>query len=215
MYCVPESQNVFCQESTLDYCSGSLHLTLGLETLRAELDYLHPKGCKTPEDNLDTLQDVESRAFRCKNGALRFGNHYNRSSEVKVSKCKPFPQSSLYFGCFDSEEYNPQLQFIPHIEFQMIFSPSHCLIFLSYQRKTQPHPEHQHTANAHSKYCFGASNLQCRVTWYPGKTLMVPCHEHSVSTTCTTRQLGVGCRYNWKLFMLHDGLNSSDRPPQQ
>lgn len=46
---------------------------------------------QAPDDNLDTLQDVASRAFRCKNGPLGFGDHHNRSSEVKVSKCKPFP----------------------------------------------------------------------------------------------------------------------------
>lgn len=46
---------------------------------------------QAPDDNLDTLQDVESRAFGCKNGPLGFGDHHNRSSKVKVSKCKPFP----------------------------------------------------------------------------------------------------------------------------
>lgn len=46
---------------------------------------------QTPEDNVDTLQDVENGAFRSKNEALRFGDHHNRSSAVKVSKCKPFP----------------------------------------------------------------------------------------------------------------------------
>lgn len=42
---------------------------------------------QVPADNLNRIQDVESRAFRCKNGALRFGAHHNRSSEVQVSKC--------------------------------------------------------------------------------------------------------------------------------
>lgn len=90
---VPESQNALCQEYRLDYCSGIPHLTPELETTRAELSYLHPKGwnMQAPEDNLDLLQGVESRAFRCKTGALRLGDHQNRSSEVKVSKCKPFP----------------------------------------------------------------------------------------------------------------------------
>lgn len=41
---------------------------------------------QAPDDNLDTLQDVESRAFRCQNGPLGFGDQYNRSSEVKVSQ---------------------------------------------------------------------------------------------------------------------------------
>lgn len=37
MDCVPESQNPFRQESTLDYCSGIPHPTRELETARAEL----------------------------------------------------------------------------------------------------------------------------------------------------------------------------------
>lgn len=71
---------------------------------------------QAPEDNLDTLQDVESRAFRCKNRVLRFGDHHNSASKVKPSKCMSGCFHSLCRGYYDSKEHNnPQLQFIPYM----------------------------------------------------------------------------------------------------
>lgn len=70
---------------------------------------------QAPEDNLETLQNVESKALRCKNGALRFGDDHNSSSKVKASKCMSSHFHGLCLGYYDSKEHNPQLQFIPYM----------------------------------------------------------------------------------------------------
>lgn len=67
---------------------------------------------QAPEDNLDRLQDTESRALRCKNRGLRFGDHHNSPSKEKASKCTSSGFHSLCLGYYDSEERNPQLQLI-------------------------------------------------------------------------------------------------------
>lgn len=151
---------------------------------------------QAPEDNLDTLQDIESRALRCKNGTLRFGDHHNNPSKVKASKCTSSCFHGLCLRYNDSKEHNPHLQFIPYVGIQIIFFPWYCLVLLSYLRKIQPFSEDRHAANMSLKQCFAAPEQLCRGSWYTGKTVMVPCHENCVSTTCRTTQLDVGWRQN-------------------
>lgn len=78
---VPESQMLSARSP--DYFIAVVSLIEHLSWKQPGLNllvYPHPKGwnMQTPEDNLDTLQDVENTAFRSKNGALRFGDHLNR-----------------------------------------------------------------------------------------------------------------------------------------